>query len=354
MNLFVLSELHPENKHVGWAVSYTLERTLENACNATFLYPLSNDRIGILKRYRHRIFRSWFEIQDLPVLGSGINVLLIVGILPRFLLSMHALGPLLKKFDLRIGYLLDGFKPDHIDRTVFSELDQLFVISAEIADEINSSSPVSAAFLPLATDTFRVTSNARYRSIDIISYGRTNRAVHECLQTHYMESESDRTYFYSTFSKPDVYDLEEHITLLSNLLGRSKISLCFEASNIERFCGYSPILFRWFEGWNAGCNIVGRKPFGKNVTPLMDWENSTLELPDDRTEWIAFFEDLLENQKLLEANSRRNRLECLARHDWRYRISDMFNSVNLPIPESLNTDLLRLKHRIEEQKTVLI
>ena len=144
-------------------------------------------------------------------------------------------------------------------------------------------------FLPLATDALRLGSNAKHRSIDIINYGRTKAAVHKCLQSHYAQPSSDRFYFHSTFSQSAVYHLGEHVTLLANLLSRSRISLCFEASHVERFCGRSPILYRWFESWAGGCTVVGKRPFGKGVAPLMDWENSTIELPNESSEWIPFF-----------------------------------------------------------------
>lgn len=349
MHLFVVSEIYPQDNRVGWAVNYTLERTLESVCETTFLYP-SNSKIGFLKRYRHRIFKSWFELKDLPTLSSGKNVLLIIGMTPFFLLSMHTLAPLLKQFDLRVAYLLDGFEPTEIDRSVVADLDHLFVIDAETAVDINSTFPIETTFLPLATDALRLGSNAKQRSINIINYGRTDAAVHKCLQSHYAEAASDRFYFHSTFSQSAVHHLGEHVTLLSKLLSRSRISLCFEASYVERFCGRSPILYRWFESWAGGCNIVGKRPFGKGVAPLMDWENSTIELPDEASEWVPFFEALLENDQFLTANAQRNSLECLLRHDWRYRLKDMFNLLELPLPEKLNAGLLALQQKIEQQR----
>lgn len=351
MNLFVLSELQPENQHVGWAVNYTLETTLASACKATFLYPVDRDKIVFLKRYRQRLFKSWFEITDLPVLGEGLNVLLIVGIEPKFLLSMHALGPLLKKFDCRIAYLLDGFEPADLDRSIIAELDHLFVISAEVSDEVNRALPIATSFLPLATDALRLGSHSRRRCIDIVSYGRTDAALHQCLRSHYTERETDRVYFHSTFSQPTVHSLGEHVTTLAKLLSRSQISLCFEPSYIKRFRGYSPILFRWFEGWAAGCTIVGKKPFGKDVAPLMDWENSAIELPDQPAEWVLFFEALLDDNASLVANSQRNYRECLLRHDWRYRLQEMFRCLDLPLPAPLSDEIVQLKQKVDAVPT---
>ncbi|NEQ24283.1 MAG: glycosyltransferase family 1 protein, partial [Microcoleus sp. SIO2G3] len=136
-------------------------------------------------------------------------------------------------------------------------------------------------------------------------------------------------------------------TLLAKLLDRSKISLCFEPSYIERFQGYSPILLRWFEGWASGCTIVGRRPFGQGVADLMDWKNSTIELPENSADWIPFFEDLLGDEEAIAANARRNYRECLLRHDWRYRLRDLFNLLELPVPEKLNFGIANLKQKLD-------
>ena len=361
MNLFVLSELHPNNKHVGWSVSYGLEETLANTCDTTFIYPVSNTTIklskalefsdshlALLRRCRHRVFKSWYEIDTPPTLGKGCNVLLIIGLQPHFLLSMHALGPLLKKFDLRLGYILDGFDPQNIDKAATEGLDHLFVMSAEIADTINASgattgSALKASFLPLATNALRVGAKDLHRWIDIIAYGRGNLNLHRCLQMNFNQQEQGRVYFHSTFSRTDVEDQKEHITLLCKLLDRSKLSLCFEASNIPRFMGYSPILYRWFEAWASGCTIVGKKPFGKGVAELMDWENSAIDIPDAESDWMPFFKSLLDDSETLSLNAQRNYRECLLRHDWRYRIQQMLQTVGLENPEQLSQGIVHLK-----------
>ncbi len=347
MNLFVLSERYPDNTFVGMAVRHTLEEALVSTCNATFIVPQANNKIKFLRRYRQRLWRSWYSINDLPTLGPGPNILLAVGLGPSFLLSMFALGPLLHRFDLRVGYLLDGFDPQYLDSAVIPHLDHLFVITAEIADRINQQN-VPTQFLPLATNALDRGCNRAQRCIDIVSYGRSNQDLHHCLQAYYNQANSERMYYHSTFSNPQVQDLGEHVTLLSKLLDRSKISLCFEPSYIKRFQGYSPILLRWFEGWASGCNIVGRRPFGQGVDKLIDWENSTIELPENPADWIFFFEEILSDEATLANNSQRNYQECLLRHDWRYRVFDMLKTLELPIPENLNFGIAKLKQKLDE------
>ncbi len=347
MNLFVLSELQFVKNHVGWLASYDLEQVIANTCNATFIYPESNDKIRFFKRYRHRIFNSWFKTKDLPTLGEGPNILLVVGINYYSLQMMPSLGSLVKKFDLRLAYLFDIYEPRYLAKQLVPEFDYLFFPVAEIADQVRELFSVNTRFLPHAVNALDYGSNHHHRCIDVISYGRGNPDLHISLQKHFNQTESERIYFHSTFSNPQVNSYKEHKTLLAKLLGKSKISLCFEASKEERFKGYSPLLTRWLEGWAAGCTIVGRKPFGKNVAELINWEKSTIEIPENSAEWIPFFEELLEDKEMLLANSQRNYRECLLRHDWRYRIRDMFQTVDLPIPEKLEEEIVQLKRKAE-------
>jgi Glycosyl transferases group 1 len=367
MNVFVLSELHPSNTHVGWSVSYGLHEILATTCNATLLYPVENDnamllkqykvadnRVDFLKRYRHRIFKSWYEVDALPTLGSPPNILLVIGILPRFLLSIFALGPLLGQFDLRVGYLLDGFDPHQLNHPPLKQLDHLFTMSAELAEQVTAIHDLSSSFLPLGIDTTMFGRPKQNRPIDIMSYGRTDRRVHQQLQYYYNQQGEggDRLYYHSTFSRPEVFSPKEHITLLARLMARAKINLCFEASAVQRFQGYSPISYRWFEGWAAGCAIVGTRPFGQGVNQLLDWQDSTLDIPEQSNDWISFFEDLLNDETRLAEISQRNYWECRLRHDWRYRLQNMFKTLKLPIPQKLAAEIIQLQGSVLKQSTL--
>lgn len=359
MNIFVLSELSPENKHVGWSVSHSLEETLASTCQAQFIYPYWNGYVstkalpdaierpvGLLQRYRNRLLKSWYTVEAWPELGPGPNVLLVAGIYPRLLLSIFALGPLLDQFDLRIGYLLDECDPRHLDPSPLAKLDHLFVIGSQFADQVRSLFPVNVSWLPLGINTLAWGNYSTHRSIDLMGYGRMNEAVHTQLQQHFNRPDSDRMYFHSTFTCTGVSNPQEHIALQIKLLKRAKINLCFEVSHIPRFCGRSPLLYRWLEGWAAGSAIVGTKPRDPEVGALMDWPDSTLELPTNAEEWIPFLESLLDDEAKLAEISQRNYRECRLQHDWRYRLRDLFNTVHLPMPQPLEQELAEIRQQL--------
>lgn len=363
MNIFVLSELSSENNHVGWSVSHSLEETLASACQAKFIYPHWNghaswsghptttpdavdQQVNFLNRCRNRLLKSWYTVEAWPELGPGPNVLLVVGIRSKFLLSMFALGPVLDQFDLRVGYLLDGFEPHYLKQPPLAKLDHLFVIGSQLAEQIRSLYSTNVSWLPLGINTLPWGNYSNNRSIDLMGYGRMNETVHARLQQHFNRADSDRMYFHSTFTCTDVRNPKEHIALQIKLLKRSKINLCFEVSNIHRFLGRSPLLYRWLEGWAAGSAIVGTRPRDPEVAALMDWPDSTLELPPDAEEWIPFLESLLDDEAKLAEISHRNYRECRLRHDWRYRLRDLFNIMHLPIPQTLEQELAEIRQRL--------
>jgi len=344
MNLFVLSECESGNARSDFLMRRKLEGVLSRALNVTFLYPSKDRKVGLIHRSTNRLLKSWFTLNQLPKLGKGPNVLLILATAPHFLLSIYALKGWLKQFDLRIGYVMDGFPVSELDQRAMSNLDYLFVMNSEITREIQKVHGVDTHFLPLAIDTSNVGLNQNPRWIDILGYGRTHDQFHKQL-IQLAHQPDGPFYFYSTSASSDIEDYHEHMLLQSKLLSHAKLNLCFEASNIPRFQGLSPLLYRWFESWLWGCNPVGRKPFGQGVDELMDWENSVIELPNDQADWLLFLQETLADQETLSANAQRNYRACLLQHDWCYRFQTLFNVVGLPTPESLQVciNALQLK-----------
>jgi hypothetical protein len=353
MNLYVLSENSSENKHIGWSVSRDLDGVLAEVFDAKFLYPKQSGphhMSSLSSRLHQRLFKSWFQLEDLPTLGKGCNVLLIVGMVPHFLLSMYTLGPLLKQFDVRIGYLLDGFDPESIDAAIAPHLDHLFVIDAKLAEQVNQRQLVPTHFMPIAINMDKAQLQPGRRSIDLLSYGRRNEFLHQQLLHHIQSSNHSLFYHYSTMLHPVSLNLDEHTLLHSQLLSQSKISLCFDAS--ARFRGLSPLLYRWLEAWAHGCVVAGKKPSGLGVAELLDWQDSTFELPDDRADWVPFLDELLADEDRLAEVALRNYQQASQRHDWRDRLLRMLMVTGLPIPPQLQEGLDELQRRVGSNPVV--
>ena len=106
---------------------------------------------------------------------------------------------------------------------------------------------------------------------------------------------------------------------------------------------HSFVTLRWFEGGAAGCAIAGKRPTTPIAEQLLDWEDATLELPDDPEASADFIEELLQDQQRLESIHKRNYIQNLTRHDWRWRIKNMLEQLQIPLPAPLANELLQLE-----------
>jgi len=348
MNVVVLSELGQRREHVAWSLFHDFEDALVSTCNAKIFYPeapKATQALKIFHRIQSRLTKSWYKIPELPISAKGPNVLLLLSMGPGFLLSVFGVEEILKKFDYCLAYVDDAFLPSYIAPYVLDKIDYLFVGIAELARDIQNELKISVGFIPSAVDALNNSSCSLNRNIDVLNYGRTQQDVHTVLQSYFNQPNTDFFYFHSTFKGAHISNSREHRMLMWKLLRHSKISMCFEASNVARFQGYSPFLLRWAEGFAGGCAIVGRRPYGEGVAELLDWEDSTFELPEASEDWLPFILNLLEDKERLRAVSLRNYRHALLKHDWRYRIVTMLKAVNLPIPDALKAEIQCLQER---------
>ena len=92
---------------------------------------------------------------------------------------------------------------------------------------------------------------------------------------------------------------------------------------------FSCIPQRLYESSAAGCVIVGIRPTCQDMNELFNWPDAFIDLPDDVFGMIDSIEYILQNHDI-ETIGRRNYVECLARHDWRHRLIDIANILDLP------------------------
>jgi hypothetical protein len=140
--------------------------------------------------------------------------------------------------------------------------------------------------------------------------------------------------------------------MLLKLMQRSKIGLAFHMlvepqGNRPKTAGF--VTSRWFEQLAAGCVVVGKRP--RLAQSLFDWPDATLELPDDRTESARIIAALAADDAFLKVTRRRNVIEMCRRHDWRYRIRDIFRHFDLALPWQLASELERLENLIGQLAT---
>ena len=75
---------------------------------------------------------------------------------------------------------------------------------------------------------------------------------------------------------------------------------------------------------------------------MFPWPDALIELPDDPSRAVEFITSLLSEPTFISETRTRNVAEMCRRHDWRYRIRDIYQELRLPLPDSLKLELQAL------------
>lgn len=138
------------------------------------------------------------------------------------------------------------------------------------------------------------------------------------------------------------------------LLQRSKMSLAFHLlvePQEARPRAPSFVTSRWFESLAAGCVVVGKRPPGRMAAELFGWPNALIELPDAPSMAVDFIKALASDDDFLQEIRARNVVEMCLRHDWRYRIRDIYERMELSLPECLKDEIIALQALANEMST---
>ena len=81
---------------------------------------------------------------------------------------------------------------------------------------------------------------------------------------------------------------------------------------------------------------------------LVDWPESTLELPGNPDDQIPFILEVLADRDGLKRRRHRNVAEALRRHDTRHRLASLFDRLELTRPDRLNSKLASIESKADE------
>lgn len=359
---------------------FGFENVLAETCNAnlafikaravTRQFDLTFDSINFPNHYREFLRRNLIEktiglyepTPGLPTTRTDdINVLFIVGISPPYITLLNSIKEWRSRFDIVAAFIYDAWLFDSYNQEITTMIDHLFVPVPSLVNPLESRFGINVSYLPHGADVIDNGSNNTNRSIDVASYGRIPSEYHNQLFES-LNTQSNSFYYRQVPEGSQKYPDQEfgskrfdyqHVKLLSKVLANSKISLAFdftyttkktvELKNSQNHPSYrypEPVLTpRWFEGLAAGCAIVGKRPFAPEVDDLLDWEDATIDVPDDLESGIELIMNLLKNQERLHTIHQRNYQEMLKRHDYRWRIRTVLERLGLPIPQKLNNQL---------------
>ena len=354
MAFFVVSE-RGYSDHVAWGVTYEFEDIIARACNAQILAP----RRGSLKRIHWKwdiIFNRWrplLKMKDFsfPRAGAGEkNVLLLIGMGPGALAMLETLPRWREDNEIVAAYILDVYQAGITAlaskklRRITDRIDHLFVSYEQAVPRIQPVCKAPVSLLLQAADVLAHGAHGGDRPIDVISYGRRFKETHTALQRAFNYPQSPRLYFHSTFSftdYPRVDDYREDRQLFFQLLRRSKIALNYRFTQTTAGLshGICPLTARWFECVAAGTVICGTKPTGPEAQREFDWPDAVIEFPEANPDPVGTVNAVLADTDRLARVSRMNYLQALCRHDWRYRLREMLQTLKLPILQALQQDL---------------
>lgn len=178
--------------------------------------------------------------------------------------------------------------------------------------------------LPLGVDTSLARGDSANRPISVLGYGRQPKDIDTAFGIHFNDKMSQHIYYHTShMGVTSIHDFDAHRRFFWKIAQSSELAIAYDQGMTGSNAKYSIVGQRWFECLAAGCVVVGKRPKTPEVDTLLNWSHSTIELPDDPKEAIAFIEDLLSRTAFLVEVRERNVENIRSQHDWCCRIDKM-------------------------------
>lgn len=352
---------------------YELEELLQRTCGSQLLVPKANG-LGvwvqnqsskkIAPKLKNLFLKTTGIYQKIPSenfkSASSKKTLIVICLTAPGLSMLSSIPNWREEFDTVVAYVIDAWLFDTYPQETY-QLDHLFIPVLEAIEGLEQKFKIPISVLPFGADVLQHGSSSCDRPIDVMSFGRTPHEYHQALSTVLNQPGSGRLYYRHPAVERRWHPANdqyvgradyEYRLLFHKMMKRSKVVLAFdplydtdqlyESYNLNtrpwKF-KHSILSLRWIEGCAAGCAILGKRPTTVLADQILNWEDVTIELPHNPREWVDFTMQLLEDSARLHRIHQRNYMESLARHDWRYRIRDMFTTLNISLPEPLVAEI---------------
>ena len=360
---------------------YELEDLIAKLCGSQILVPKANDltqwahkqpkQVSTLaKRAIARTLGPYQKISPEHVSANSPRTLFMICLNAAGLNMLSSIPNWRKQFDVVAAYVVDAWLFNAYPPETY-QLDHLFVPVLEAIEGLEQKFKIPVSLLPFGANVLLHGSGQRDRPVDVMSFGRTPVEFHQALSQGLNRPGSGRVYYRHPavdrhwYPQNDCYEGrvdQEYRLLFHQMMRRSKVVLAFDPlyNTDQLYESYkvnsrpwkfkhSVLSLRWIEGCAAGCAILGKRPKTVLADQILNWEDVTIELPENPDEWFRFTEKLLEDTSRLQAIHQRNYIESLARHDWRYRIRDVFETLKLSVPKLLTDELSLLAEKVSAQ-----
>jgi len=291
---------------------------------------------------------------------SGTQILIIASIGISEIARIIARTPdIEKRFDIVCAYVFDAFlqKKDtkwySWKKHYLKKLNHLFIPMTGSLREFKEVYGVPVSYVPMASDVMKYGSSRQNRHIDIIGYGRQHREHSRLLAKEFNFPGANGLYYHTNHMIiSQIKNFSEHRNMFWNVLNSSRIAMAYDPDRVDprkRF-PFSFVGQRWFESVAAGCMVAGLSPTCQEMKKLFDWEDSTVEVPEEPENFIPFMRDLLSDNERLENSHKRNYYNALLKHDWRLRIRDILNHLGVDCPAKLKEGLEKLEEKASQHK----
>ncbi len=338
----LLSRRNPAS--AGWVAIDEFEDLFQRLSGARILCPEQRSLLwSPLGKVQRRLLGRYLPLQE--NIEQDTDLLLVVARTPSDLSMLHSLTGARKRFRRIAGYVIDSYFTEGFESKAEC-YDHIFCTTQEGADFVRTRYGVSSSVLRQGFDCLTWANTDTDRSIDLIGFGRQPASYHREFQRSFHDSRSSILYLHSPIGAKSGSAVWVERPMMLKLLQRSKMSLAFhlmvEPEEVRpRAADF--VTSRWFESLAAGCIIVGRRPPGGMAAEMFDWPNALVDLPDRPSEATDFVKSLACDESFLRVTRTRNVFEMCRRHDWRYRIRDIYDHFNLSLSEGLKAEIIALE-----------
>jgi hypothetical protein len=334
----------------GWVAIDEFEDLLSNLCDIKIITSRRRATSGVFTKIRNA-YLGPFKIDECNSTGE---LLLIVARKPSDLSVVRLVRQAKQRFRYVAGFVIDSYFTEDFTNDV-REFDHVFCTAeagVDAARRLGGRSSVLRQGFDCLTWACRDAS----RCIDLIGIGRQPATFHRAFQEAFHHPDSQHLYLHSPIGAAAGTAVWGERPMMLKLLQRSKISLAFHLltepeGNRPRSSDF--VTSRWLESLTCGCLVVGKRPIGIMADEMFDWPNATIELSDKKGDALDTIIRFANDAKFLTGVRSRNVLEMCRRHDWRYRIRDIYSHFDLALPQKLMEDLKKLGSvvaRLESEK----
>lgn len=351
LKFYVLSTRH-FIRLPGNGCATELEDLLVDCCQAQLLAPAAQSR----SPFQLLRILGWDRRAPMVLEGDRHErVLLVVGLWTQLLSVILELPHWRREFGLVAGYVIDPWgawkrRPLVVPR----QFDMLFVPDVRVAEQFHRVHRFPCRAVPLAADVLGFGCNSLDRPLDVVAYGRQDPGYVQALEAAFNDPRSRRFFYHDTLAAARVTNFQSNRRLIWKLLHKSRCALAFDTLMApgERAHDRSILPIRYYEAVAAGTALVGIHPDLPEMSEQFDWPDATIDLPGRAADAVPFLESLLEDQPRLHAIHRRNYAQARLRHDWRYRVQTMLETLGLPLPLRLQQQLAQLRRPLPSQAEV--